>query len=315
MYKTIIRAFTLAMLACFVCTSCSDDVVEQNIIVDPNLTTYEINKAALRKMDTGQPIAVTGHKSQDPDAVCSAISMAALLRQLGMDATPYIQDKAVMGVKYILDYTSYKVPEVKTTIAPGMPLFMTDHNDYLQALDGAKDANVVGVVDHHGVSANFTSGAPIYCKFMSVGSTNTIVYTIYRECGITPAKDIAQLMVAGIIADTDSLTMSTTTEGATWLSFPVNRRIAAFNEATLTDSLMALTDKWWDSQPVAANTLRMMDARKKELTKAVGYEYYTLWRHFFMRYAEYMSTRRKTSPEARQRRLTDDFPRRRGKRH
>lgn len=211
MYRTIIRAFTLAMLACFVCTSCSDDVIEQNIIVDPNLTTYEINKAALRKMDTGQPIAVTGHKSQDPDAVCSAISMAALLRQLGMDATPYMQDKPIQAVKYILDYTGYKVPEVKTTIAPGMPLFMTDHNDYLLALDGAKEANVVGVVDHHGVSANFTSGAPIYSKFMSVGSTNTIVYTIYRECGITPAKDIAQLMVAGIIADTDSLTKSTTT--------------------------------------------------------------------------------------------------------
>lgn len=101
--------------------------------------------------------------------------------------------------------------------------------------------------------------------------------------------------------------LENTQEGATWLSFPVNRRIATFNEATLTDSLMALTDKWWDSQPVAANALRMMDARKKELTKAVGYEYYTLWRHFFMRYAEYMSTRRKTSPEARQRRLQEDF--------
>lgn len=211
MNQTFKAILAIAIGVCFMCTGCSDDVVEQKIVVDPNLATYDINKAALRKMDTGQPISVTGHKSQDPDAVCSAISMAALLRELGMDATPYMQDKPILAVKYILDYTGYKVPDVKTSIEAGMPLVMTDHNDYLQALDGAKDANIVGVVDHHGVSNSFTCGAPIYCKFMNVGSTNTIVYTIYRECGITPAKDIAQLMVAGIIDDTNSLTTAATT--------------------------------------------------------------------------------------------------------
>lgn len=211
MNKTFKSFLAIALSVCLMCTGCTTDVVENNVIVDRNLSTYEINKVALRKMDTGQPIAVTGHKSQDPDAVCSAISMAALLRQLGMDATPYMQDKPIQAVKYILDYTGYKVPEVKTSIAPGMPLVMTDHNDYLQALDGAKDANIVGVVDHHGVSDSFTCSAPIYCKFMNVGSACTIVYTIYKECGITPAKDIAQLMVAGIIADTNSLTKATST--------------------------------------------------------------------------------------------------------
>lgn len=239
MYKTIIRAFALAMLACFVCTSCSDDVIEQNIIVDPNLTTYEINKAALRKMDTGQPICVTGHKSQDPDAVCSAIAMAALLRELGMDATPYMQDKPIQAVKYILDYTGYKVPDVKTSIEAGMPLVMTDHNDYLQALDGAKDANIVGVVDHHGVSSSLTSSAPIFCKFMNVGSANTIVYTIYKDCGINPTKDIAQLMAAGIIADTDSLTKSTTT-AADSLALAQLSEIAQFaNLSELTQGIEA----------------------------------------------------------------------------
>ena len=94
---------------------------------------------------------------------------------------------------------------------------------------------------------------------------------------------------------------------ATWLVYPVNRRFVPFNEATLTDSLMALTDRWWNSQAVAANTLRMMDARKGELTNMIGREYYTLWRHFFLRYAEYQSTHRKLSPDARQRRLQEDF--------
>lgn len=239
MCKTIIGALVLAMFVCFVCIGCSDDVVEREVIVDPNLTMYEINKAALRKMNTGQPIAVTGHKSQDPDAVCSAISMAALLRQLGMDATPYMQDKPIMAVKYILDYTGYKVPEVKTSIAPGVPLVMTDHNDYLQALDGAENANVVGIVDHHGISSSFTTNVPIYCKLMNVGSANTIIYTIYKECGITPTKEIAQLMVAGIIADTDSLSKATCTS-ADSLALSQLCEIAQFdNLSELTQGIMA----------------------------------------------------------------------------
>lgn len=93
----------------------------------------------------------------------------------------------------------------------------------------------------------------------------------------------------------------------TWLLFPVNRQIIAFNEATLTDSLMALRDEWWNSDAVPANTLRMMNAHKKKLTKAIGYEYFTLWRHFFMRYGEYTSSHRRRSSEERQRQLLEDF--------
>jgi len=94
---------------------------------------------------------------------------------------------------------------------------------------------------------------------------------------------------------------------ATWLVYPVNRRIVSFNQSTLTDSLMTLTDKWWNSQAVAGNTLRMMNARKEELTRAIGREYYILWWHFFMRYAECQSSKRKLLQNARKRQLQEDF--------
>ena len=209
----ISKTFLLSLLctAGLCVTSCSDEKI---VIIEPEVPTadYDINRAALLKMDTRQPIAVVGHKSQDPDAVCSAIAMAALMRQLGMEATPYMQEKPIQGVKYILDYLGYAAPAIKTSIDPGLPLVLTDHNDYLQALDGASQANIVGIVDHHGISSSFTCTTPIYCKFMNVGAASTIVYTIYRECGLTPTKDVAQIMAAGIIADTDSLTKATCTK-------------------------------------------------------------------------------------------------------
>lgn len=93
----------------------------------------------------------------------------------------------------------------------------------------------------------------------------------------------------------------------TWLAFPINRRITSFNEAAVTDSLMALTDKWWNNKSVAANTLQMMKDNRAELTSLIGVEYYTLWEHFFKRYAENQSAQTKPSPSMRCQRLKEDF--------
>jgi hypothetical protein len=94
---------------------------------------------------------------------------------------------------------------------------------------------------------------------------------------------------------------------SSWLTYPVTRRIVAFNEATVSDSLMALTDKWWNFQDVAANTFQMMNAHKRELTQSMGETYYVLWRHFFKRYAELRCSHANPSPISRRKQLQDDF--------
>lgn len=191
--------------------SCSDENPIYETVINQDEELYSMKRASLKLMDVGGTITVVGHKSQDPDAVCSAISMAALMRRLGMDAVPYIQEKPIQGVKYILDTFAYPCPEIKTSIDSGKPLLLMDHNDPMQSLDGMATANVVGIVDHHPVSQMFDSKLPIYYNCMNVGSACSIVYGIYKECGIVPTKDIAQIMVAGIIADTDSLCKATCT--------------------------------------------------------------------------------------------------------
>ena len=47
---------------------------------------------------------------------------------------------------------------------------------------------------------------------MKVGSTNTIIYMLYTEAGIKIPKDIAGIMLSGIISDTLKFTSPTTTE-------------------------------------------------------------------------------------------------------
>lgn len=211
-YKSIWYCTLLMTVSLITACSGNDDTKSELEELESFYTSHQV---ALKKMYSGQPITVIGHKNQDPDAVCSSIALAALLQQLDIDATSYLQGKPIQGVKYVLDYVGYKAPEVKTVIGPGMPLILTDHNDYLQSIDGVENANIVGIVDHHAISNSVSSAGPLYCNFMAVGSTNTIVNTIYQDCGIVPSQDIARIMVAGIIADTDSLTKSSTTKADT----------------------------------------------------------------------------------------------------
>ena len=208
---------SLALSAIFLLalsSSCRDDetIIRTVEVMKEDTCMFDMNRAALLKMDVGGEIVVMGHKSQDPDAVCSAISMATLMRELGMNAVPYLQEKPIQGVKYILDNFCYPYPNVKCSIEAGAPLVLTDHNDPLQSVEGMAEANVVGVVDHHNVSMSFNTGLPIYYRCMNVGSACTIIYNIYKECGIVPNPSVAQLMLAGIIADTDSLGKVTSTD-------------------------------------------------------------------------------------------------------
>lgn len=207
MKETINKLFVFAFCAVALCLgSCSGDIIIQQ---DDEL--YDLQRAALMRMNVGGTITVVGHKSQDPDAVCASISMAALMQKLGMKAEAVMQEKPIQGTKFILDTLQFAYPEVKTSIEANAPLVLMDHNDPLQSIDGMMHANVVGIVDHHPVSQAFSSQLPIYYNCKNVGSSCSIVYGIYKECGIVPSQVMARIMVAGIIADTDSLAKATCT--------------------------------------------------------------------------------------------------------
>ncbi len=90
-------------------------------------------------------------------------------------------------------------------------VILVDHNEISQSVDGLDEAQVLEIVDHHKVG-NINSSEPINIRNMAVGSTNTIIYEMYKEAKVLPPKDIAGLMMAGIISDTLLFHSPTTTE-------------------------------------------------------------------------------------------------------
>ncbi|MBK5275710.1 MAG: putative manganese-dependent inorganic diphosphatase [Desulfuromonadales bacterium] len=89
-------------------------------------------------------------------------------------------------------------------------LILVDHNELAQAVPGAEMVEILEVIDHHKLG-NPPTNQPITFMAAPVGSTCTVVATLYRERGIQPEKKIAALLLAGILSDTVILKSPTTT--------------------------------------------------------------------------------------------------------
>jgi len=92
----------------------------------------------------------------------------------------------------------------------GLNLVLVDHNELSQAVDGAEKVNIVEVVDHHRIG-NFTCPLPIPFICEPVGSTSTLVAELFRRTGAPLKKEIAGLLLSGVLSDTVILKSPTTT--------------------------------------------------------------------------------------------------------
>ena len=87
---------------------------------------------------------------------------------------------------------------------------LVDHNEKEQSCEGIEEAQIIEIIDHHKLGTIATN-APINFRNMSVGSTCTIIYNLYRERGVEFDDKIAGLMLSAIISDTLLLKSPTTT--------------------------------------------------------------------------------------------------------
>ena len=109
-------------------------------------------------------------------------------------------------------YRSYPVLDQQDHVAGTLSRFhllrpkrkrvvLVDHNEVSQSIPGLEQAELVGIIDHHRL-ADVQTGYPVYMRNEPVGSTTTIVATMYQEHGLMPGEKLAGLMAAAIISDT-----------------------------------------------------------------------------------------------------------------
>ena len=94
---------------------------------------------------------------------------------------------------------------------PPFRIILVDHNETDQGIPGLDEVPVVEVVDHHRIAFAATK-EPIRYTADVVGSTCTLVARMYRAAGERPTREIAGVLIAGIVSDTLLFQSPTTTE-------------------------------------------------------------------------------------------------------
>ena len=145
---------------------------------------------------------VFGHKSPDTDSICSAVSLAYLKKQLGVEAKAYALEEPRKEAKFVLDYFKVNAPEVLPAGAiKGQDVVLVDHNEVAQTADDIAEANLVEVIDHHKIGC-LSTDLPISVRIMPVGCTCTIIYNLYKENNVEIPYEIAGLLLSAILSDT-----------------------------------------------------------------------------------------------------------------
>ena len=133
--------------------------------------------------------------------------------------TDFVSD--VIDVNNKLKHTNYPVLNKKdkclgllkiTDLSERTPkkVILVDHNEKLQSVEGLDEAEILEIFDHHNLGSITTSN-PINFRNMSVGSTCTIIYSLFVERGIEIPKEIAGALLSGILSDTLILKSPTAT--------------------------------------------------------------------------------------------------------
>lgn len=103
------------------------------------------------------------------------------------------------------------ISEHDLTNEPNIRLVLVDHNELTQAVEGVEHYKIQEVIDHHRIGP-LSTAYPITFINKPIGSTSTIITTLYQEAKIPIPKDIASLLLCGILSDTLILKSTTTTE-------------------------------------------------------------------------------------------------------
>ncbi len=159
-------------------------------------------------------ILVFGHQKPDTDAIGSSYGFSYLSNHRPNGALN--TEVVALGTpneetQFVLDYFGVQAPRVvKSAKEEGVDtVILTDHNEFQQSISDIEDLTIYGVVDHHRVS-NFNTAAPLFMTVEPVGSASSIVYRKFLEANVEVPKEVAGLLLSGLISDTLLLKSPTT---------------------------------------------------------------------------------------------------------
>jgi len=169
------------------------------------LRTKLDSAAAIRRLKFSVPVRYAVTREQD-DLVLSLTDRLRDVRKKILDhhedVIPVVDNKERFAGA-VLKQTLHQLPPYR--------MILVDHNELEQSPPGAEEIPVVEVVDHHRIGMMPTA-VPIRFTGDVVGSTCTLVASMYRSGGERLAPEMAGPLLGGIISDTLMLKSPTTAD-------------------------------------------------------------------------------------------------------
>lgn len=126
---------------------------------------------------------------------------------------------------------------------------LVDHNELQQSVPGLEQAEILEIIDHHRL-AEVETDAPVYVRNEPVGSTCTIITSMFFERGVMPSKKLAGLLAAAIVTDTIVFQSPTST--------PIDRSMAERMAKIAGLSLEKLGQEIFSVSPTDGNDLETL---------------------------------------------------------
>jgi manganese-dependent inorganic pyrophosphatase len=155
---------------------------------------------------------ILGHKNPDTDTICSGIAYQDFLTQKNIEAKKLALGKLNNETKLVLEKFNIEEPEQIDELPLGTEIILVDHNEEKQSINNLQNLEIVEIIDHHKIKIE--TDKPISIIVKPLGSSCSIIAEKYfaEENEITLSKNIAGILLAGIISDTLFFRSPTTTE-------------------------------------------------------------------------------------------------------
>ena len=169
-------------------------------------------ESSCSELDKEKIIYVIGHQAPDTDTICSSIIATHLEKELGNTNQVIACRLGELNkeTKFALEFFRCDPPKLITGVSEADEVILVDHNNFGQSAKDIKQAKIVKIIDHHGLSG-FSCPEPIYILTEPVGCCCTVLYKLYQDNNIPITKNLAGLMLSAIISDTVLLKSQTTT--------------------------------------------------------------------------------------------------------
>ncbi|MCB9808904.1 manganese-dependent inorganic pyrophosphatase [Candidatus Nomurabacteria bacterium] len=158
-------------------------------------------------------IKVFGHQSPDTDATCSAIVWAWFLStQRNTPATPYILGTPNTEAQFVLNHWGAEQPELLTSVNSSDTVSIVDTNNADELFENINECNIVSIIDHHKLTGGLKTSIPLEVVIQPYASTMTVMYNVMNVQPEDFPREIAGLMLSGVLSDTLEFRSPTTTD-------------------------------------------------------------------------------------------------------